>query len=62
MLRISVEEPVINLKVLLEQVAKGEEVILIEQDKAVDRLVPVQQKKQWLDNMTKFQDSLAVQR
>ncbi|WP_442938948.1 type II toxin-antitoxin system Phd/YefM family antitoxin [Nostoc sp.] len=29
-----------NLKSLLEQVARGEEVILLEQDKAVARLVP----------------------
>lgn len=35
MLRISVEEAAMNLKSLLERVARGEEVILLEQDKAV---------------------------
>ena len=45
MLKISVEEAAINLKNLLEQVAKGEEVILLEQDKIVARLVPPQKKR-----------------
>jgi prevent-host-death family protein len=40
MSKVSVEEAARNLKALLEQVAAGEEVILVEQDKPVARLVP----------------------
>ncbi|MEH1851552.1 MAG: hypothetical protein V7L11_07660 [Nostoc sp.] len=60
MLRISVEEAAIDLKSLLERVAKGEEVILLEQDKAVARLVPPLQKEERLASMKQFRDSLAV--
>ncbi len=60
MLKISVEEAAINFKSLLEQVAKGEEVILLEQDKIVARLVPPQKKEQRLARMKKFRDALAI--
>ncbi|WP_084226947.1 type II toxin-antitoxin system Phd/YefM family antitoxin [Nostoc sp. KVJ20] len=60
MLRISVEEAAMNLKSLLELVAKGEEVILLEQDKAVARLVPPLQKEEQLASMKQFRDSLAI--
>jgi len=59
-LRISVEEAAKNLKSLLERVARGEEVILLEQDKAVARLVPPLQKEQRLASMKEFRDSLAI--
>ncbi len=60
MLKISVEEAAINFKNLLEQVAKGEEVILLEQNQVVARLVPPQKKEQRLAEMKKFRDALAV--
>lgn len=60
MLRISVEEAAMNLKYLLERVARGKEVILLAQDKAVARLVPPLQKEQQLATMKKFRDSLAI--
>ena len=60
MLRISVEEAAINLKSLLERVARGEEVILLEQDKAVARLVPPLQKEEPLASMKQLRDSLAI--
>ena len=60
MLRISVEEAAMNLKSLLELVARGEEVILLDQDKAVARLVPPLQKEQRLATMKKFRESLAI--
>ncbi len=60
MLKISVEEAAINLKTLLEEVAKGEEVILLEQNKVVARLVPPQQKEQCLASMKQFRDTLTV--
>jgi len=59
-LRISVEEAAMNLKSLLERVARGEEVILLDQDKAVARLVPPLQKEQRLATMKKFRESLAI--
>ncbi|MCC5650355.1 hypothetical protein LC609_10990 [Nostoc sp. XA013] len=49
-----------NLKSLLERVARGEEVILLEQDKAVARLVPPLQKQEQLVSMKQFRDSLAI--
>ncbi|QKQ74089.1 type II toxin-antitoxin system Phd/YefM family antitoxin [Nostoc sp. TCL240-02] len=60
MLRISVEEAAINLKSLLERVARGEEVILLEQDKAVARLFPPLQKKERLASIKQFRDSLTI--
>ncbi|MBN3963292.1 hypothetical protein [Nostoc sp. NMS8] len=60
MLRISVEEAAIDLKSLLERVARGEEVILLEQDKAVARLVPPLHKEERLASMKQFRDSLAI--
>ncbi|WP_335236874.1 type II toxin-antitoxin system Phd/YefM family antitoxin [Nostoc sp.] len=60
MLRISVEEAAMNLKSLLELVARGEEVILLDQDKVVARLVPPLQKEQRLVTMKKFRESLAI--
>jgi prevent-host-death family protein len=60
MLKISVEEAARNLKGVLERVAKGEEVILVEQEKAVARIVPLQQKEQWLASTKEFRDSLQV--
>jgi prevent-host-death family protein len=60
MFTITVEEAARNLKPLLERVAKGEEVILIEQGKPVARLVPLQAKEQWLASRKVLRDSLQV--
>ncbi|MFN6515614.1 MAG: type II toxin-antitoxin system Phd/YefM family antitoxin [Nostoc sp. CreGUA01] len=60
MLKISVEEAAINLKNLLEQVAKGEEVILLQENQVVARLVPPQKKEQRLASMKQFREALAV--
>lgn len=60
MLKITVEEAAINFKNLLEQVAKGEEIILLEQNQVVARLVPPQKKEQRLAGMKKFRDALTV--
>jgi antitoxin (DNA-binding transcriptional repressor) of toxin-antitoxin stability system len=59
-LKISVEEAAINLRSLLEEVAKGEEVILLEENKVVARLVPPQQKEKRLASMKLFRDSITV--
>jgi antitoxin (DNA-binding transcriptional repressor) of toxin-antitoxin stability system len=61
MLRISVEEAANTLKTLLAQVAQGEEIILVEQDQEVARLIPSQSKDQWLTSARAFRASLNVQ-
>jgi antitoxin (DNA-binding transcriptional repressor) of toxin-antitoxin stability system len=61
MLRISVEEAAGNLKSLLQRVAKGEEIVLVEQEKAVARLVPPQTREQWLASTEQFRASLQAQ-
>jgi antitoxin (DNA-binding transcriptional repressor) of toxin-antitoxin stability system len=58
--KVSVEEACRNLKILLEQVAKGEEVILLEQDRIVARLVPPLRKEEVLSQARKLRESLAV--
>jgi prevent-host-death family protein len=58
MSKVSVEEAARNLKALLEQVAAGEEVILVEQDKPVARLVPPAIKEGLLVDMKQFRESL----
>lgn len=60
MSKISVEEASRNLKALLERVAKGEEVILVEEDKPVARLVPPLTKEEWLANNKQFRNALSV--
>jgi antitoxin (DNA-binding transcriptional repressor) of toxin-antitoxin stability system len=58
MSKVSVEEAARNLKALLEQVAAGEEVILVEQDKPVARLVLPAIKEGLLADMKQFHESL----
>ena len=60
MSKVSIEEAVRNLKALLKQVAAGEEIILVDQDKPVARLVPPSTKKDLLADMKQFRKSLAV--
>jgi len=43
------------------EVAKGEEVILLEHNQVVARLVPPQKKEQRLASMKQFRDALALQ-
>jgi antitoxin (DNA-binding transcriptional repressor) of toxin-antitoxin stability system len=57
MLKVTVEDAARDLKALLEQVARGEEVVLVEQG---DRLIPPQPKEQWLANMKVFRSSLQI--
>ena len=60
MSKISVEEAVHNLKALLEQVAAGEEVIIVEQDKPVARLLPPSTEEERFADMKQFRESLSV--
>ncbi len=61
MLRVSVEEVVGQLPILLELVARGEEVILVDQGQEVARLVPPSRREAWLTRTKQFRDSLPVQ-
>ena len=60
MSKVSVEEAARNLKALLKQVAAGEEVILVDRDKPVARLVPPSTKEDLLTDMKQLRESLAV--
>ena len=60
MSRISVEQASRNLKALLEEVAERKEVILVEQDKPIARLVPPIPKEEWLAKTKEFRNSLSV--
>ena len=60
MSKVSVEEAVRNLKALLEQVAAGEEVIIIEQDKPVARLVPPSTEEEIFADIKQFRESLSL--
>ena len=60
MSKVSVEEAILNLKTLLEQVAGGEEVVIIDQDKPVARLVPPSTEDEVFNDMREFRASLSV--
>ena len=60
MVRISVEEAERDFKAVLAQVAHGEEVVLMEQDRVVARLVPPRSREQELETMKVFRNSLRV--
>jgi prevent-host-death family protein len=60
MSKVSVEEAARNLKALLEQVAAGEEVILVERDKPVARLVPPSTKEEVLAKMKQLRNCLSI--
>ncbi len=60
MVRISVEEAERDFKAVLAQVARGEEVVLMERDRVVARLVPPRSREQALATMKVFRDSLRV--
>ena len=61
MFKISIEDAADQLKALLERVARGEEVILVEQDREVARLVPPFRREQWLTHTRQFREALHTQ-
>lgn len=60
MAKFSVEEVAQNLRSILEQVAAGEEVTIVEQDKPVARLIPPSIEERIFADMKKFRQSLSV--
>jgi len=61
MLKIGVEQAAGQLEALLERVARGEEVILVDQNREVARLVPPLGREEWLNRSRQFRESLQVQ-
>ena len=61
MFKIGIEDIADQLKTLLERAAKGEEVILVEQDREVARLVPPLRRDQWLTRTRQFREALQIQ-
>ncbi len=57
---ISVEEAKQNLQAILEKVAKGEEVTIIQEGKVVARVVPPLSKEQRLAELKTLRDSIQV--
>lgn len=60
MSKISVEEATKNLQAILEQVAKGEEVLLVKDGKIVARIVPPLTREQRIERMAKFRQSIQL--
>ena len=60
MSKVSVEEACRNLKFLLKKVAQGEEIILLEQNRIVARLVPPLKKEEVINQSRKLRESLAM--
>lgn len=60
MSKVSVEDAILNLKALLEQVAAGEEVVIVDRDKAVAGLVPPSTEEEIFADMRQFRESLSV--
>ena len=59
--KIGVKDVADRLKTLLERAAKGEEVIPVEQDREVARLVPPPRRDQWLTRTRQFREALQLQ-
>ncbi|HAO12595.1 MAG TPA: prevent-host-death family protein [Planktothrix sp. UBA8407] len=60
MLKISVENLGDNLKALLERVAQGEEIILVDGSREVARLVPPKTRQEWVLQRKRFRDSVLL--
>ena len=58
--KFSVEEVAQNLRAILEQVAAGEEVTIVEQDKPVARLIPPSIEAKIFSDMREFRQSLST--
>lgn len=60
MSKVTVEEAINNLKTLIEKVAAGEEIIIVEQNKAVARLLPPSTDDDIFNDMKQFRKSMSV--
>ncbi|MEG4216963.1 type II toxin-antitoxin system prevent-host-death family antitoxin [Microcoleus sp. Pol14C6] len=60
MAAISVEEAKQSLQAILEKVAKGEEVTIVQEGQVIARVVPPLTKEQRLAELKRFRDSIQV--
>ena len=60
MTQITIEEATQNLYKLLEQVAKGEQFILMKEGKEIARLLPPQQVKKVFPSLNDFRTSIVL--
>ena len=60
MSKITVEEVSKNLPTILEQVAKGEEVLLVQDGKIVARIVPPLTREEWIERAEKLRQSIQL--
>lgn len=60
MTQITIEEATQNLYKLLEQVAKGEQFILMKEGKEIARLLPPQQVKKVFPSLNDFRESIVL--
>jgi antitoxin (DNA-binding transcriptional repressor) of toxin-antitoxin stability system len=60
MTKTTIEEATKNLYNLLEQVAKGEQFVLIKEGKEVARLLPPQQAKKVFPSLNSFRKSIVL--
>ena len=60
MTQITIEETTQNLYKLLEQVAKGEQFILMKEGKEIARLLPPQQVKKVFPSLNDFRTSIVL--
>ena len=58
MLRMTVEDALVNLKDLLNELAEGQQVVLIENDQEIARLVPSINRVRLIENTRAFRRSL----
>nr|ADG34827.1 hypothetical protein [Aphanizomenon sp. 10E6] len=60
MTQITIEEATQNLYKLLEQVAKGEQFVLMKEGKEIARLLPPQQEKKVFPSLNSFRKSIVL--
>jgi antitoxin (DNA-binding transcriptional repressor) of toxin-antitoxin stability system len=60
MTQITIEEATQNLYKVLEQVAKGEQFVLMKEGKEIARLLPPQQEKKVFPSLNSFRKSIAL--
>ncbi|MEA5617493.1 type II toxin-antitoxin system prevent-host-death family antitoxin [Cronbergia sp. UHCC 0137] len=60
MTQITIEEATQNLYKLLEQVAKGEQFVLMKEGKEIARLLPPQQEKTVFPSLNSFRKSIVL--
>lgn len=60
MVKISIENLETNLKAILDRVAQGEEIILVEGSQEVARIVPPKNRKEWVLQRKRLRASILL--